>query len=217
VEIEPFHWDEGPNSELKRRKAGQALLKKLKEYERMGENYHLIGHSHGGSVIHHALLLASNRRESLPHLRIWLTVGTPFIRTKPRLFELISFLSHNQTSFFSSHFLPRWHSLRSRYDEAINVLLTAEQFRHNLFDKNFLVKRFQMFGLEAFLILAGIAVVLAGPTKDRLNASLHNLVFAFIPEEYASTVQFALLLLMLVTIVSKRCSQAAAFSACAGR
>jgi hypothetical protein len=82
VEIEPFHWGEGPNSEIRRLKAAVRLLQRLKTLERGGEHYHLIGHSHGGSVIYNALLLASGRKETLPHLRSWLTVGTPFLWTK---------------------------------------------------------------------------------------------------------------------------------------
>jgi hypothetical protein len=83
VEFEPFHWNEGPNSELARRWAGERLLKRLKELEKSGEDYYLIGHSHGGSVIHHALLAASANGLQLKHLRNWLTIGTPFLWTKP--------------------------------------------------------------------------------------------------------------------------------------
>jgi hypothetical protein len=83
VEIEPFHWDEGPNSEVKRRDAGLALLRRLKEHEEAREDYYLIGHSHGGSVIYHALLDASAGSHPLPHLQSWITVGTPFLSTKP--------------------------------------------------------------------------------------------------------------------------------------
>jgi hypothetical protein len=92
VVIEPFHWDEGPNSEVKRRKAGEGLLKRLKGLEKSGEDYYLIGHSHGGSVIHSALRWASVKGQALPHLRSWLTIGTPFIWTKPRrlLFSRLS-------------------------------------------------------------------------------------------------------------------------------
>jgi hypothetical protein len=84
VEIEPLHWYEGPNSEVERRKAGRKLLTKLKEHEATERNYFLIGHSHGGSVICHALILAASEGLSLPRLRSWLTIGTPFLSTKPR-------------------------------------------------------------------------------------------------------------------------------------
>ena len=54
----PFHWS-GANSELARRNAGQALFECLFE-----PSFHLVGHSHGGSVIWHALTrsAARNRR-----------------------------------------------------------------------------------------------------------------------------------------------------------
>jgi hypothetical protein len=86
VEIEPFHWGEGPNSEVKRREAGSALLTRLKQYDKAAEDYYLIGHSHGGSVIHHALVSASTAGTELRRLRSWLTIGTPFLWTKPNGF-----------------------------------------------------------------------------------------------------------------------------------
>src|SRR4051794_31883580 len=44
-----FHWS-GANSERARRAAGERLLSVLSSYEKQGRRYHLIGHSHGGSV-----------------------------------------------------------------------------------------------------------------------------------------------------------------------
>lgn len=84
AQFEPFHWGSGPNSESERRKAGSDLLKRLLKFEAAGEDYVLLGHSHGGSVIHHALLVASARGKRLPRLRRWITIGTPFIWMKPR-------------------------------------------------------------------------------------------------------------------------------------
>jgi hypothetical protein len=85
-----FRWS-GRNSEQERIRAGQDLFKNwLRLYERSGTRYHLIGHSHGGSVIWHALQAAVAARgvgdttDPLPHLRSWTTVGTPFIQIKPR-------------------------------------------------------------------------------------------------------------------------------------
>jgi hypothetical protein len=84
VVIQPFHWEEGPNSEVKRRKAGKRLFNRLRALEETDEDYYLIGHSHGGSVIYHALLAASASSHNLRGLRSWMTVGTPFVHTKPR-------------------------------------------------------------------------------------------------------------------------------------
>jgi hypothetical protein len=45
-----------------------------------------------------------------------------------------------------------------------------------------------------------LAGILAEPMKDQLNASLSNLLLAFIPDKYATIVQYALFLLIPVTI-----------------
>ena len=58
VEDRTFHWT-GKNSATQRRAAARKLLKELEKLENEGRPYHLIGHSHGGSVIWDALLLAS--------------------------------------------------------------------------------------------------------------------------------------------------------------
>ena len=87
-----FAWS-GANSESERRKAGRRLFEGLRALERenhrlieAGEaprHYHLIGHSHGGTVIWNALRLAAGRGESLRHLRSWATLGTPFPTFRP--------------------------------------------------------------------------------------------------------------------------------------
>src|SRR5206468_1151122 len=41
--------------------------------------YHLIGHSHGGSVLWHALRTSAARRRPLEKLQSWTTVGSPFL------------------------------------------------------------------------------------------------------------------------------------------
>lgn len=79
----PFHWS-GLNSELARRRAGQALLDRLRQMEESGQRYHLVGHSHGGSVIWHALTLSAAQGKRLANLRSWCTVGTPFLTVAPR-------------------------------------------------------------------------------------------------------------------------------------
>ena len=80
---EVFHWS-GDNSERARIKAGHDLLERLLKLEANGQGYHLIGHSHGGSVIWHALRLATLRREKLDGLKSWSTVGTPFLHYRTR-------------------------------------------------------------------------------------------------------------------------------------
>ncbi|MEL7487669.1 MAG: hypothetical protein AAGJ87_10710, partial [Pseudomonadota bacterium] len=81
VEFIPFHWS-GENSEQARRNAGDALFKKLRDMEKDGDDdVALIGHSHGGSVLNHALFAASAKGAALDGVKSWITVGTPFIRT----------------------------------------------------------------------------------------------------------------------------------------
>lgn len=69
----------GTNSEYQRRIAGEEMLDWLVSTERLESGYHLVAHSHGGSVIWHALKLAEMRGVRLGRLRSWTTVGTPFL------------------------------------------------------------------------------------------------------------------------------------------
>lgn len=78
-DVEQFTWS-GANSELDRRKAGKDLLARILELEARNEPYCLVGHSHGGSVIAAALLRAAARKNRLPNLKRWITIGTPFVR-----------------------------------------------------------------------------------------------------------------------------------------
>ena len=80
-----FAWS-GLNNENERRKAGKRLYEGLLALEKENAasvarkeppvGYHLIGHSHGGSVIWDALRRARHR-ETLPNLKSWTTLGTP--------------------------------------------------------------------------------------------------------------------------------------------
>jgi hypothetical protein len=87
VECQPdrhvFHWS-GINSEKERRAAGHELAKWLMRFEAEGQPYHLIGHSHGGSVIWHALRTVIAKGGKLSTLRSWATVGTPFLHFAAR-------------------------------------------------------------------------------------------------------------------------------------
>ncbi len=87
----PFHWS-GANSELERRKAGEALFKLSLEFERGASDYHFMGHSHGGSVAMEALRRSGTLHQTaaqfrpLEKLGSWLTVGTPFLELKKKRF-----------------------------------------------------------------------------------------------------------------------------------
>jgi len=76
-----FHWS-GANTERDREQAAAKLLELLQAYDADGRVYHLIGHSHGGSLIWAALRLACRRGVLLSGLRSWSTVGTPFLNKK---------------------------------------------------------------------------------------------------------------------------------------
>lgn len=90
-----FHWDKGPNSQRSRMEAGHKLLQRLYELEGRDHGYHLVGHSHGGSVIWECLKLAAlhgrhrekggqdSRSHDLDNLRSWTTIGTPFLEFVP--------------------------------------------------------------------------------------------------------------------------------------
>lgn len=83
VAAEAFIWS-GDNSERERRMAGRMLAQKLAALEREAIPYHLIGHSHGGSVIWHGLKQAAAHGNALTHLAGWITIGTPFLTFSPR-------------------------------------------------------------------------------------------------------------------------------------
>jgi hypothetical protein len=84
-EFRSYEWDPdtfGANLESVRRAAGRKLLLELRD---LGDRpYHLIGHSHGGSVIWHALVESMGDGQGpLKGLRSWTTVGTPFMIFRP--------------------------------------------------------------------------------------------------------------------------------------
>ncbi|MDX2202336.1 MAG: hypothetical protein NW223_06290 [Hyphomicrobiaceae bacterium] len=85
LEVKRFVWD-GNNSMTSRRAAGAALLEMLLGLERSQTAYVLVGHSHGGSVIAEALTKAAIAGNPLPHLKRWVTVGTPFIAPEKERF-----------------------------------------------------------------------------------------------------------------------------------
>ncbi len=86
---EVFHWC-GDNTERSRRLGAKALLQFLQQrFESKGIRYHLICHSHGGSVLWTALKMSLQENylqkllkpkwSPLRNLRSWTTVGTPFL------------------------------------------------------------------------------------------------------------------------------------------
>ena len=78
-----FHWS-GENGERARSKAAASLLQHLRPMEEAGKSYHLVGHSHGGSVIWMALRMSMLADKPLRGLKSWTTVGTPFLHQSSR-------------------------------------------------------------------------------------------------------------------------------------
>lgn len=76
--FDPIIWD-GENSETSRREAGRSLSRRFAAEEQRGISYAALGHSHGGSVIGHALMDQACRKARLERLSCWVTIGTPFI------------------------------------------------------------------------------------------------------------------------------------------
>ena len=85
--VQPFKWKDkertGPNRESERKIAGRQLFKELLELEGKDIPYHLVGHSHGGSVIWHTLKESARAGKQLSCLKSWTTVATPFIEFGP--------------------------------------------------------------------------------------------------------------------------------------
>src|SRR5262245_51109899 len=76
-DFEALRWS-GANTEHDRLSAADKLCQRLQELERAGRPYHLLAHSHGGSVIWIALRTLTSRGIRLSNLRSWCTMGTPF-------------------------------------------------------------------------------------------------------------------------------------------
>lgn len=89
-----FDWG-GDNFESARIHAAEDLLEVLHSYEKIKQPYHIIAHSHGGSVTWTALRLAETNRwrgqmnpqpeknePALTHLLSWATIGTPFVNAQ---------------------------------------------------------------------------------------------------------------------------------------
>lgn len=80
-----YHWS-GNNSERSRRAAGLHLLRHLQKLEDSQRPYYVVAHSHGGSILWNALKCVATPNAvdtGLPHLKGWITVGTPFMTFIP--------------------------------------------------------------------------------------------------------------------------------------
>jgi hypothetical protein len=82
--LEFFDWS-GDNSEKSRRKGAESLCSRLTELEAQNIDYHLIAHSHGGSVILGALNEFTKKEQELSSLKSWITIGTPFFKFNTKI------------------------------------------------------------------------------------------------------------------------------------
>ncbi|NQV24624.1 MAG: hypothetical protein HQ518_09675 [Rhodopirellula sp.] len=144
---EVFSWS-GDNSERDRRAGGRQLFNHLQKLEKAGIRYHLVGHSHGGSVIWHCLLESvkqrlkrrrndASDRLSLPGLQSYTTIGTPFLQLKSlglasRLnpwFWLLALITTTGTIVLLTmakrlgHFDLPWHKTIEKIDSTLSDLV----------------------------------------------------------------------------------------------
>lgn len=147
ISISPFIWS-GRNSEVDRRKAGRKLYGLLKKMEKEDFSYHLIGHSHGGSVIEEALLHSiALKKMTLAGLLSVTTVGTPFIESRQKFLSMPRLLD--------SLLFPLW------FTAALLLLSVAIMFaanQSNDFDKVFPNYSMIFFGFYPGKILQSLGV-----------------------------------------------------------
>lgn len=79
---EVFHWS-GRNRESDRRAAGLELAKHLQRLTPRWHKIHLVAHSHGGSVVWHALREWVSAGREVSRVGTVVTLGTPFLRVAP--------------------------------------------------------------------------------------------------------------------------------------
>ena len=98
-----FHWN-GSNTQVARFEASNRLLALLLELERQGRGYHLVGHSHGGSIIWEALISAEVTRR--------------FERADPDLRRALNIMKLQEKPLIPlryDEFAPWWVKHKSRY------------------------------------------------------------------------------------------------------
>jgi hypothetical protein len=107
----PLHWD-GQNLESARHAAANCLCGQMQALEANRRPYHLVGHSHGGSVVWQALVESVRRGQRMDHLQSWTTIGTPFfqVRTQaPSLWQAVPLLVIAVLGLDGAHaLLPMW-------------------------------------------------------------------------------------------------------------
>ena len=170
-----FHWS-GENSDAARYKGAWKLLDYLADLEAKKIPYHLVGHSHGGTLIWQALVLSQMKkfkrkwwqrgRYGLRSVKSWTTVGTPFLQ-----YRSMAESRRNSSGFFSftaaiTRFLFRYLcGILFLLSLCAMVLLPLLLF---LIDQNNIYRPGIMLGCIFFVI-----VVLTAPLLARLNESVY--------------------------------------------
>jgi hypothetical protein len=151
LRVEPFLWN-GENSERSRRAAGKDLLARLQAEEKKNRHYCLVGHSHGGSVIGHALSATAVTTQT-PHLSSWTTVGTPFIETKRYQIAFFRFGSFGRSIYLFAFMIVSFYAL-SLFGEIYRSGLSeyARRFPNNWIEHIYEISIFSVPAL--FLILS---------------------------------------------------------------
>jgi hypothetical protein len=165
--FESLVWD-GKNSETSRYNAGEQLYARICQLEVSGQDYCLIGHSHGGSVLQHALQLASFRKRDLGSLRQWITVGTPFIEIRKRFLLFSRLGDRAQAAYFIFAYC-----VIAYLAFLISVLLTSASVDNRIMD--------MLFCVLGAMVLAAVYIGLRSfqPSRLKLLGSQASSAFRF--------------------------------------
>jgi tetratricopeptide (TPR) repeat protein len=159
-----FHWS-GANTESDRELAATALFAHIAELEREGRVYHLVGHSHGGAVIWKALTRFCAQGQSLPGLKSWTTVGSPYLHYRPVPFVPIEILP---LLVFAALALPLWARFGAK--SLVTTLTEAYTYRAEI------IFHGQRAALAYITVLALIMAVLFLVSVTQLGATIYRLV-----------------------------------------
>ncbi|GAB3850331.1 hypothetical protein GCM10027610_075120 [Dactylosporangium cerinum] len=113
-DVQVFRWT-GHNSQVRRLEAANRLLALMIELEAQGRGYHLVGHSHGGSLIWEALISAEvPRTHGVVYAQLRRALNDPSVRLAPE--PIIPLRDDEHAPWFVKHktrYLPRTSEFRA--------------------------------------------------------------------------------------------------------